>query len=120
MSRYKTTPDMEAFEAIAVSDVRRLVGGRRLFRNSASVTVHLPDGHDVDVALTSLPSNIPGRRVYFVCPRCESAVAVLRVVPGEGGLMCGKCLVRTFGAKYLSQRRGRAISCDTIPDAPPP
>ena len=101
---------LEDFEKLTLEDIRRMVGGRRKFHETQAVTVHLPDGRNVYVPFIRTPANLGGGELpWLKCPveGCHYKVRILRLVPDDPGLMCQRCMRRTYGAAYLSQQRPR-------------
>lgn len=94
---------LDDYQRVDVTDLRRLIGGRRRLRGAEAVTLHLAAA-DVTVELTKCASNLGGGRWYqlMVCPICSRRVAALRLLPGGTGAACRSCL-HDRGARYSSQ-----------------
>ena len=105
---------VEEFPRFDLADLRRAVGGRPNLKKADRVTVHLANG-DIPIDLARIPANIAnGIRTYMVCPRCRKAVLVLRVVPSEFGLLCGKCVKDIFRAHYASEAKLRSSTRTSV------
>ena len=93
----------EDFSRLTTTDLRRMLGSRRKLRSASAVVLHLEEG-DLEVQLTRGKANLGnGEIVFMLCPGCGRRISVLRLLPDGMGAVCGVCLRRSTGARYLSQ-----------------
>jgi hypothetical protein len=95
---------MEDFHKVSVDDLQKSFGSRNAFRIATSVNVQLPGYGNVTLEFARIPANRGGGEIIFAkCPSCRKNVRVLRIVPGDPGLLCWRCVKRFYGAQYMSQ-----------------
>ncbi len=94
---------VEDFTPVHLDDLRRAAGGRKRLRALDSCLVRLPGGEEVEVSLTRRQANLGGEFALMLCPACNRACCVLRMIPG--GLVCVECLRARYSVKYRSQVR---------------
>ncbi|HOX57853.1 MAG TPA: hypothetical protein PLC99_13280 [Verrucomicrobiota bacterium] len=112
-SEYSQRQFFEDLPNVKIEDVRRTLGGKRKLSAANSVTLFLADGRELEVKLVKKPGVLGGTYSLLMCPTCQRASKILRVIEEDPGLACVKCPQTIYGMKYRSQViKRRMLSAD--------
>ena len=93
---------IEHHPKLTVAYFAEAAGGRRRLRHALRHDTPLPDGRVIRVRF-ALVNHGFGKQLRIVCGRCERTCLQLHVLSLPPGLVCLRCLQRTFRVKYQSQ-----------------